>query len=123
MTSNKPYLLRALYEWISDNHMTPYIQVDTRVQGVSVPSAYVQDHQIVLNITMNSVKDLVIGNDLIEFHARFGGQSEFIVIPVDAVAAIFAKENGQGMGFDVDHAESSDAGSAGKSSHLKIVKS
>ena len=82
MTSNKPYLLRALYEWISDNHMTPYIQVDTRVQGVSVPSAYVQDHQIVLNITMNSVKDLVIGNDLIEFHARFGGQSEFIVIPI-----------------------------------------
>ena len=102
MTSNKPYLLRALYEWITDNQMTPYIQVDASVAGVKVPMAYVKDNLIVLNIAMMSVKDLTLGNECIEFHAKFGGQSQFISVPTGAVGGmVFAKENGQGMGFDI----------------------
>lgn len=123
MTSNKPYLIRALYEWIADNQMTPYIQVDTSVKGVQVPMEFVKDNQIVLNIAMMSVKDLMLGNDTISFQAKFSGQSRSIIIPIGAVAAIFAKENGQGMGFEVeDNAQEQGGATTPASSHLKIVK-
>ncbi len=126
MTSNKPYLLRALYEWIADNQMTPYIQVDVSLPGVNVPMEYVKDNQIVLNIAMMTVKDLILGNECIEFYAKFGGQSQFVSVPIGAIAAIFAKENGQGMGFEVYQDESGAVGSKGQSSdappHLTIVK-
>jgi len=99
MTSTRPYLIRALYEWIEDNGLTPHILVDAEAPGVSVPKQHVREGQIVLNINPSAVRDLRLGNEWIEFSARFGGVSRAIQIPVTAVLAIYARENGQGMAF------------------------
>lgn len=100
-TSTKPYLLRAIYEWCTDNGYTPYLAVfvDARAQ---VPMDYVKHDEIVLNISFDATSQLHLGNDLIEFQARFGGVSRKIEVPVDNVLAIYARENGQGMAFPVD---------------------
>lgn len=105
MTSNKPYLVRAFYDWISDNQLTPYIQVDTRVLGVIVPLAYVQDNQIVLNISLSAVGNISMAGDAIVFSARFGGKLEHITVPYGAIAAIYAKENGAGTALPIEHPE------------------
>lgn len=102
MTSNRPYLLRALWDWISDNDLTPYLLVDARANGVRVPAFAVRDGQVVLNVAMRAVADLELGNDRVRFKARFGGVSQSIEIPVGAVLAIYAQENGQGMMFPAD---------------------
>lgn len=99
MTSSRPYLLRALNEWILDNNCTPYIVVNAEVEGVQVPMEYVQDGQIVLNINPASIRHLLMDNEGISFDARFSGQSQSIYAPIRAVTAIYAKENGQGMVF------------------------
>jgi stringent starvation protein B len=99
MTSTRPYLIRALYEWIEDNGLTPHLLVDTEAPGVIVPKQHIRDGQIVLNINPSAVRDLRLGNDWIEFSARFGGVARAIQIPVSAVLAIYARENGQGMAF------------------------
>lgn len=99
-TSTKPYLLRALYEWCTDQGFTPYISVSVDANTV-VPRQFVRDGQIVLNIGAEAVHNLHMGNDLITFQARFGGVSQGISIPVENVAAIYARENGQGMAFEV----------------------
>lgn len=99
MTSSRPYLVRALNEWILDNDCTPYIVVDAGVQGVQVPTEHVANGQIVLNISTGAVRGLVIGNGAIEFSARFGGVPMQVFIPLQAVLAIYAKENGEGMVF------------------------
>ncbi len=99
MTSTRPYLIRALYEWIEDNGLTPHILVDATAPGVSVPKQHVREGQIVLNINPAAVHGLRLGNDWIEFSARFGGVARAIQIPVTAVLAIYARENGQGMAF------------------------
>ena len=98
-TSKRPYLLRAINEWILDNLMTPHILVDTVADDVVVPKQYIEDGQIVLNISPNAVKDLVIGNDLLVCSARFGGKSCNISVPMRNVLAIYAKENGMGIVF------------------------
>lgn len=105
MTSNKPYLVRAFYDWISDNGLTPYIAVDITVYGVIVPQGYAQDDQIILNIASSAVGAIAMGDDLIEFSARFGGKLEHLVVPYGAIAAIYAKENGAGTGFAIEHTE------------------
>lgn len=102
MTSSRPYLIRALHEWICDNDHTPYVVVDVLVTGVEVPEAYVTDGQIVLNISPNAVKGLVISNDSVYFNARFGGMPMDIYVPTAAVMAIYAKETGQGMSFGTE---------------------
>ncbi len=102
MTSNRPYLLRAIYDWISDNHFTPYVLVDAGVEGVRVPPQAVKDGQVVLNLAMQAVADLDLGNEWIGFKARFGGVSQSVGFPVQAVLAIYAQENGQGMMFAED---------------------
>jgi len=102
MTSNRPYLVRAMYQWVSDNALTPYLLVDARLPGVQVPSASVKDGQIVLNIAMRAVSDLDLGNERISFMARFGGVSHHVVVPLGAVLAIYAQENGQGMMFPAE---------------------
>jgi stringent starvation protein B len=136
MTSNRPYLLRALYEWISDNGMTPHILVDADTAGVKVPEQAVQKGKVILNIDKAAVHDLVMGNDWLEFSARFAGNRHSVAVPVDAVLAIYSKENGQGMMFAQDDSTPpNDPGdgttstvddSRGKSvsnrSHLKVVK-
>lgn len=100
LPSTKPYLLRAIWEWCCDNGFTPYIavQVDTRTR---VPREFILDGQIVLNIGPDACNKLNIGNDLIEFQARFGGVARQLSVPVDQVSAIYSRENGAGMAFEV----------------------
>lgn len=97
MSSNRPYLIRALYDWISDNGLTPYILVDAAAPDVRVPSAVVRDGKVVLNIALRAVDQLELGNDHVSFHARFSGVSFPVSVPVPAIQAIYAHENGQGM--------------------------
>jgi stringent starvation protein B len=102
MTTHRPYLVRALNEWILDNNCTPYILVNAFEKGVEVPQSYVKDGQIVLNISPIAVQGLVITNDGIEFNGRFGGIPTHVYVPTAAVLGIYARENGQGMIFDRD---------------------
>jgi stringent starvation protein B len=97
MTSNRPYLLRAMHEWICDNGLTPYIVVDAGKPGVQVPPQAVVDGRVVLNLAPRAVTQLEIGNEVIAFNARFGGVGRAVSVPVAAVQAIYARENGQGM--------------------------
>ena len=99
MTSNKPYLIRALNEWILDNQLTPFLLVDARVKGVEVPEQYIKDGKIILNITPSAIQEIVFEDDWIYFSARFSGQPFMINIPISAVLAIYAKENGRGIMF------------------------
>ncbi len=102
MTPSRPYLVRALNDWILDNDMTPYIVVDAGIQGVSVPEDYVTNGQIILNISPNAVNDLLIDESAISFKARFGGVPMQVYVPIVAVMAIYSKENGQGMVFGAE---------------------
>jgi stringent starvation protein B len=99
-TSTRPYLIRALYDWCTDNGLTPYVavQVDDSVQ---VPREYVKNGEIVLNISFDATSSLKLGNEFIEFKARFAGSAREIMVPVNRVIAIYARENGQGMAFPV----------------------
>ncbi|UZE95573.1 ClpXP protease specificity-enhancing factor [Alkalimarinus alittae] len=99
MTPSRPYLIRALNEWILDNGMTPYLVVDAGIAGVEVPREFVTDGQIVLNICPTAVVGLTIDNEAVMFSARFGGVPMQIYVPFIAIMAIYAKENGQGMVF------------------------
>jgi stringent starvation protein B len=99
-TSTRPYLIRALYEWCTDNGLTPYVAVavDNTVQ---VPQEFVKDGEIVLNVSFDATTALTLGNEFIEFKARFGGVAREIIVPVDRVTGIYARENGQGMAFPI----------------------
>ena len=99
-SSTKPYLIRALYEWCTDNGYTPHIAVKVQ-SGVRVPMEFVRNGDIVLNIAFSATSSLTMDNQAISFKARFGGVSRDIYVPINAVAAIYASENGQGMAFDV----------------------
>src|SRR5690349_2089091 len=118
-TSTRPYLIRALYDWCTDNGLTPYVavQVDDTVQ---VPREYVKNGEIVLNISFDATSSLKLGNDFIEFKARFAGTAREIMVPVNRVIAIYARENGQGMAFPVPVTSSGDA-EASKPSPLTSV--
>ncbi|CAM3671957.1 ClpXP protease specificity-enhancing factor [Rheinheimera salexigens] len=105
MTANRPYLLRAFYEWIVDNDCTPYLVVDAVAPGVKVPAQFIQNGQIVLNVLPSAVANLQLGNDAITFNARFGGQPFSLYIPTIAVLAIYAKENGAGTVFTLEEEE------------------
>lgn len=102
MTSSRPYLIRAMYQWIVDNGMTPHLLAKASVAGCKVPVRYIQENKIVLNIAPMAVGGLVLGDDAISFGARFNGVSESIQVPINAVEAIYARENGQGMMFTDD---------------------
>lgn len=103
MTSNRPYILRAFYQWITDNRCTPYILVDTHLLGVLVPQQHVNDDgQIVLNISESAAASLTMDNYAIRFNARFSGVPTDIQVPVGAVVGIYARENGQGMVFEAE---------------------
>jgi stringent starvation protein B len=108
-TSTRPYLIRALHDWCTDNGFTPYVAVFVDA-SVQVPMEYVKNNEIVLNVGFEATTALKLGNDFIEFKARFGGTAREIVVPVDHVVAIYARENGQGMAFPVPTGA---AGSAG----------
>ena len=97
-TSTRPYLIRALYEWCTDNGFTPYVAVSVD-DSVQVPREYVKNNEIVLNISFDATSSLQLGNDFIEFKARFAGSAREIIVPISHVIAIYARENGQGMAF------------------------
>jgi stringent starvation protein B len=126
MNSSRPYLIRAIHEWILDNEMTPHLLVDIEGEGVDVPAQQGQNGKIVLNISPQAVEGLMLGNDAIGFRARFGGIATDVYVPVAAVLAVYAKENGRGMVFSEDDSspEPDDGASAksGKKPNLKIVK-
>ncbi len=105
MTSNRPYLIRAIHEWLLDNQCTPYMLVSAEAEGVEVPRQYVKEGKIVLNISPQAVEGLQLGNDTVSFLARFGGVSQMVSVPVEAVLAIYAKENGRGMMFSEEEPE------------------
>lgn len=127
MTSSRPYLLRAVYEWIADNDLTPQIVVDAQQDRVQVPSAYVREGKIVLNVSPTAVRGLELGNERVEFSARFDGTAFDVVVPVDAVLAIMARENGTGMSFpeprgDTPPPEPQRTPEPQRRPHLKVVK-
>lgn len=97
-TSTRPYLIRALYEWCTDNGLTPYVAVSVD-ESVHVPREHVKNNEIVLNISFDATSSLKLGNDFIEFKARFAGSARDIMVPISRVVAIYARENGQGMAF------------------------
>ncbi len=101
LISTKPYMLRAMHEWCMDNNLTPHLLVAVNAQ-TRVPMAYVKDGEIVLNLNYAATKDLHMDNDAVIFSARFGGVSQNMYIPMSAVKGIFARENGQGMFFEIE---------------------
>jgi stringent starvation protein B len=121
-TSTRPYLIRALYEWCTDNGFTPYVAVLVD-DSVQVPREYVKNGEIVLNISYDATSSLKLGNDFIEFKARFAGTAREIMVPVNRVIAIYARENGQGMAFPVPvaGAAATDEPAAAKASPLSSV--
>lgn len=124
MISSRPYLLRAINEWLLDSQCTPHLLVDAGADGVDVPRQYIQDGKIVLNIGPQAVEGLRISNEEVTFLARFSGVSQLISFPVSAVLAIYAKENGRGMMFsEEDEPEPDDSGPQPTSRpSLKVVK-
>ncbi len=99
MKPRRPYLLRAMHEWICDSGCTPHLVVDATADGVDVPRAYVKDGKIVLNVSMSATAQLKLGNDEVSFSGRFGGASMHVRVPIAAVLAIYARETGQGLVF------------------------
>ena len=110
MTPNKPYILRALYEWIADNNMVPHITVDATRENLKIPQQFVKDGQIVLNISTTAAHNLQMTNTAITFGARFSGTPMQVYIPIGAVSAIYARETGEGMMFDTYDGDDSDDG-------------
>lgn len=128
MTSNRPYLLRAIHEWINDNGLTPHLLVEADAPGVRVPSSAIKDGQVVLSVAPRAVARFEIGLDSVRFMARFGGVSHPIEVPMAAVLAIYAQENGQGMMFPAEQAgaqpppEAPEPAPAPQRPRLRVVK-
>jgi len=104
MTPRRPYLLRAFYDWLVDNDLTPHLVVDATLRGVRVPVEFVQDGQIILNVAPRAVGNLELGNDCVSFNARFSGTPHSVIVPVYAIQAIYARENGAGTMFEPEDA-------------------
>jgi stringent starvation protein B len=113
MFSTRPYLLRAFYEWIVDNEWTPYIVVNALFPDVQVPEEYIESGQIVFNIDMRAVKYLDINNEAVTFEARFSGKVHQVYVPIEAIMAVYAKENGRGMVFTEEELEGAPPGEIG----------
>jgi stringent starvation protein B len=131
MTSSKPYLIRALYQWLLDNQMTPYILADSDSDDVLIPKGVANDGKVVLNLTPSAIQNLEMTNDFLSFSARFNGVAEDVYCPMLSILAIYARENGEGMMFPAESDDSqgpgSAAGNTGKTKNpakpgLKIVK-
>jgi stringent starvation protein B len=126
--SRKPYLIRAMHEWMTDNGQTPHLVVDAALPGVDVPRRYVEDGKIILNVGPNATQGLNLGNEFVDFEARFDGAPRQVRVPVAAVLGIYARETGQGMLFTEPDPGTPDDDSAPEESaksrapHLKIIK-
>ena len=104
MTPRRPYMLRAFYEWLVDNELTPHLVVEANLPGVRVPDQFVQDGQIILNVAPRAVGNLEMSNETVTFSARFGGKPHSVIVPLYAVQAIYARENGAGTMFEPEEA-------------------
>lgn len=138
MNSSRPYLLRAIHQWIVDNDCTPYLLVNANAPGVMAPQEYVENEKIILNISPTAAHNLLLGDEEVMFNARFGGRPMEVIAPVEAVLAIYARENGQGMLFTEDvvaedgeepaaetepaAASDDEAEPAPKRPHLRVIK-
>lgn len=125
MTSLKPYLIRSIYEWIIDNQLTPHLLVDADNPDAILPQDYIEDGKIVLNLRPEAIQGLTLGNEEIQFNARFSGTAMHIVTPTTAVLAIYAKENGKGMMFDPEEYDETPPPAEDKKPskpHLRVVK-
>lgn len=116
MISSRPYLIRAMYDWIVDNQFTPHILIDANAADVQIPRKYVVDGKLVLNISNSATRKLLINNEAVEFDARFGANIYHIYAPIAAVLAIYAHENGRGMVFEGDEEEGGEGNSTAVSS-------
>lgn len=122
MLSRKPYLLRAIHQWIVDSGHTPHIVADTNVAGVEAPTGYAKDGKLVLNVSYDATQKLDLAADHVEFSARFAGVSQHVYVPMDAVLAIYAYESGQGMIFEPKDETDSSSPSPSKSNASKSTK-
>jgi len=104
MKPRRPYMLRAFYDWLVDNDLTPHLVVDATLKGVRVPVEFIQDGQIILNIAPRAVGNLQLGDDAVTFNARFGGKPHSVIVPIYALQAIYARENGAGTMFEPEEA-------------------
>ena len=102
MLSSRPYLVRAIHEWIVDCGLTPHLLVDADQPGLEVPPSSIQDGRVVLNVSPGAVRDLLMDAEMVTFVARFGGVSQAVTVPMNAVEAVYARENGRGMMFPAD---------------------
>ncbi len=136
LTSKRPYLIRAMHEWMTDNNLTPYIVIDAAAEGVSIPEQYVTDGRVILNASYSATRNLTVDDDLMSFETRFEGRARHLDIPTAAILGIYAQESGQGMIFteeelvpDSDDSDGpgpgddtpTDGGSSGRP-NLKVVK-
>ena len=131
LSSRRPYLIRAMYEWVVDNGLTPYLLVAADAPGVHVPPGYAQEGRLTLNVNPEAVRNLELGNDMISFNARFGGRPFQVSVPPGAVLALYASENGEGMLFGEEEMpeppppeppDDEPPRPGGGRSHLKVVK-
>jgi len=122
MNSSKPYIVRALHEWISDNNCTPLVLVSSKYQDVQIPTGIDEDGKVVLNVSYGATKNLEIANEGIAFDARFSGISQNLYIPINSILAIYARENGQGMMFGDGEEVPDPSGKASKPSSDKPLK-
>ena len=117
--STKPYLIRSIYDWCTDSELTPYI-IAKIISGVKVPKNYIKSNEIVLNLSLESTNKLIFDNDFVSFSARFGGKNKDIFLPMESIAGIYSKENGEGIFFDVDDRK---PGKKEKNQEVKTKKS
>ncbi|WED21450.1 ClpXP protease specificity-enhancing factor [Vibrio sp. JC009] len=123
MKPRRPYLLRAFYDWLVDNDLTPHLVVDATLVGVRVPVDFIQDGQIILNVAPRAVGNLEMGNEAITFNARFGGRPHSVIVPLYAVQAIYARENGAGTMFEPEEAYEGAIMEADSADELTVVDS
>ena len=125
MTSHRPYLLRAMHQWVLDNNLTPYVIVNTSGPDVEVPPGHSENDRIVLNLSPSAIRNLSITNDALQFDGRFGGRAFHVRAPIAAVMAVYAKETGQGMAFETDSSAESKRPAPSDptpGSHLRVIK-
>jgi len=122
MTPLRPYLLRSLYEWIEANHMTPHILVDTEAEGLVAPMEHASNNQIIFNIASCATNALHLGDEWVEFNARFGGVAKQIQIPISAIQAIYANENGRGIVFSSESEEAEESTETSSKLASQVVK-
>lgn len=122
MSSVKPYFIKALHEWITDNGLTPLVVVDATYPGVRVPEQVIEDGKVALNVSYDATQNLQMDDEMLSLNARFSGVSHAVIVPMESISAIYARENGKGMMFDIEKEDFNDEGTAASESQEKPEK-